>query len=368
MKIEVNIFKLVLNLKIFLRRQIKIKEKIMEENINTQNLTNPQKIVKGVRLNWPIIIILVAINILLLVGAFYLGMQYGGQKAKLNKQAVLPSPTFKPTKSLEFKKTSDIFSISKERFPDLPQELKDKKDQAWKAIYCLNFEETERPKNFESVSADIKENELITGLQEIGNYEYSDEQVIQNMDGTKTVENQGKKSKKGILYESICKDEQNYYVVFTTTEPNLFKKQSLFRIGNVYAAGGMYWGPANFAIVEKSGKTTILENLNKISQKIALTEIEYDKSNYPKGYVMVKENFLPYYGCRDVVGVLGNQVYITCGGGDGPGAGRGIFQINLDTKLVKEVAFCSNIFPQEYNFKKESCYDGEGNLYFQKDY
>lgn len=340
----------------------------MEENIINQNQTNPQTIVKGFRLSWPIIIILVAINILLLVGAFYLGMQYDGQKAKSNKQAVLPSPTLKPTKSLEFKKTSDIFSLSKERFPDLPQDLKDKQDQDWKAIYCLNFEETERPKNFESVSADIKENELITGLQEIGNYEFSDEQVIQDMDGTKTVENQGKKSKKGILYESICKDEQNYYVVFTTTEPNLFKKQGFFRVSTVHAAGGTYWGPANFAIINKDGKTTILENLNKISQKIALTDIEYDKNNYPKGYVMVKENFLPYYGCRNIVGVLEDQVYITCGGGDGPGAGGGIFQINLNTKLVKEVAFCSNIFPQENNFKKESCYDEKGTIYFQKDY
>lgn len=329
---------------------------------DTKTPSSTQTTPPGISTYAPIIATL-SIFLLISVGVMFSTTQKDKQQTQAYQEAQTPLPTG----VLKYVKMDNTFPLAQKNYLDLPQTLKGLKDQKWQTLSCLEPDGYGKQMNIETISADVHDNRLISALNNIKNYEYSDEKWVINEDGSKTLTNQGKRSKKGIIFETICKDEQNYYIVFTTTALDLFKPQSLFTPKVVYAGGGGYWGPGNFALVNKNDEISIIENLNDNSVKIEIPNLAYNKRMYPKWYVMKKEHGLPYYSCRNIYGVSANQVYIECGGGDGPGAGRGIFQINLMSKQIREVVFCSNAFTPEYGYEKESCYDETGDIFIQKD-
>ncbi|MFA6005514.1 MAG: hypothetical protein WC775_03435 [Patescibacteria group bacterium] len=286
------------------------------------------------------------------VGGIYILDAKSGLLQKL-KPSPTPFPKYKGyEKSFEFKQTGGIFSLGKELFPELPQSLKEKENQKWADLYCLNFSETGKSRNLASVSEDVQDGSLIAGLKKIENYLYSDERVLHYEDGRTVVENKGKRSKKEITYSAICKDNTTYYVLFRGS--TVMTKENPSLITTVSAAGGVLSGQGHFAVFEKTGTFSLFESLQ---QSIKAIQVE----------VSQKENYLPYYGCSNVVGRTGNQVYIRCGGGDGMAGGQQILSVDLVTKSIIEVAFCTNMFPRKYDFKKTSCYDESGSIYFQKD-
>ncbi|HUW24373.1 MAG TPA: hypothetical protein VMW04_01965 [Patescibacteria group bacterium] len=226
-----------------------------------------------------------------------------------------------------------------------PDVLNEQKDGPWQAMECLSSDEPKSEYNFAEISEDIKEEKLIAGLQEIENYKYK--VMIKNEKGSITREYT---SLQKIGYTQICKDSENYYVLFLTEGD---RSASSLLVKEAKAAGG-WWGQSNFAVIPFTGKMVIHEDVNDLSKNIPISDLS------ERGFSSPTARTFAYYACTDFIGKLGENLYVVCGGE----GGNGLFKIQLKPVSFKEISFCWSLTPES----PRVCYDSKAKIYYQYQY
>jgi hypothetical protein len=226
-----------------------------------------------------------------------------------------------------------------------PDVLNEQKDGPWQAMECLSSDETKSEYSFADISKDIKEEKLIAGLQEIENYKYK--VMIKNENGSIFREYT---SLQKIGYTEICKDSENYYVLFLTKGD---RNTSSWWVKEANAAGG-WWGQSNFAVIPFAGPITIHEDVNDLAKNIPVSDLS------KRGFSSPTARTFAYYACTDFIGKLGKNLYVVCGGE----GGSGLFKVQLKPVSFKEISFCWWSTPEG----PRVCYDSKAKVYYQYQY
>lgn len=201
------------------------------------------------------------------------------------------------------------------------------------------------------VSKDFKpEEKLLSDLfRYINDYEFTDEYKVVLSDGSTKIENEGMKSQKNINYNSVCKSELGYLLLFETESKDFVPAfLDSILLDSVYAAGGGS-PPSNFGFIDTKGEITLIEDITSNLKRI----------NVDWG------NDAPYFGCRKIIGTTNEKAIIACGGGDGPGYVTSIFLVELKTKNIIEQVRCGNIDSELQAVEEVRCYDKGGRLYYE---
>ncbi len=228
-----------------------------------------------------------------------------------------------------------------------PDVLREQKNKFWQPLECLYSPEEKSLYTISEIKKDITDETLLRGLQDIEDNKFKI--TVKNEDGTLVREYT---SLQNINYTEICKDSENYYVLFLTTSDRSEDQGSLF-VQKVKAGGG-WLGTSNFAVIPFSGETRIYESINANSKNIAVSDLLKSGSTSPtsRGFA--------YYNCYSMVGKLGENLYAMCGGE----GGRGLYKINLSTLAFSEVSFCWWSMAEDAMV----CYDKSGQRYYQYRY
>ncbi|HOZ03317.1 MAG TPA: hypothetical protein PKX78_02370 [Candidatus Woesebacteria bacterium] len=271
------------------------------------------------------------------------------------------SPTPLGQIDLEFQKVDNLFW--KEIFTELPPDVINRMNSNRSDLDCIDFKGTDDYRNFSTLAASIQDEKLIGAMQKIEDKAILERQIEEEVreDGTRysrTIE-------ANVLYRSVCKDETKYYVLFTINRNVSWQQISKLLIPEAYAAGGV-GDVYSLMVVDQNGETYIWENPIASPESIKIYDPDLDTERFPNGYAESSKMGIPYYSCNHIASVNDQNVYLACGGGDGPGSGSSLYEVNLSTKKIKEVAFCTNLVPQKNNFTIESCFDEMGNIYFKK--
>lgn len=224
-----------------------------------------------------------------------------------------------------------------------PEILKEQKDNTWKSMECIYSTDDKSSYTIDEINKHIFDETLLNGLQNIEEYNFKT--TIKNEDGSISKEYT---SLQNISYTDICKDSENFYILFLTTgEKN--KAQSLLPIESVKAAGG-WLGHSNFAIIPFLGEVRIYENINGFSKNIAVNDI------LKSGFGSATSRSFAYYSCDSFTNKLGENLYVFCGGE----GGSGLFKLSLNPITFTEIAFC-------WWYQQDSwvCYDSQGQRYSQ---
>jgi hypothetical protein len=149
-------------------------------------------------------------------------------------------------------------------------------------------------------------------------------------------------------YNDLCYYKGSYYALISTSPMSKFSENNAL------------------VIIDNQSNTKLLDNILYNSTQIKLPEKEEsDMTSYKN--LKKKEYYVPYYGCRNIVGITDDYVFFSCGGGDAGGFGSSLYVLNKNSMIAEEIAFCSDAFPAVDRWNKESCYDKEGKIYFQRD-
>lgn len=307
-----------------------------------------------------IIVLLIAANFV--IKAFKIDLQGWKYSLQYKISRIFAKPI--PRVKYSFSKAKGIFSSDKMYF-QLPKQLELLKEKNWNELECLNLGEDNTGEDgggwvtLRLLDQDLNNKILSTGLQKIESREYSDAKTIFAEDGKVRVFDEDKKSQKNIFFNSICKDSNNYYVLFYTQDK---PTSSLLEVKKALAGGGGPPGIFHLVLIDQSGElSSIIEDLASKTEYIKVQkESQFTKLN--KNY---NDHSMAYGGCWEVLGVLDSVVYLHCGGGDGGGFGGGIVSVNLSSQLIQELAFCSNVYPSDGNNGKLICFDGLAKPYFE---
>ncbi len=286
--------------------------------------------------------------LLMLIGL--MAMKYLPNKENTTKQInPIENTQIVPANTLSFSRQDIGESLSKYDHALLasPDVLSAQKDKFWQPLECLHAPQEKDWYTIADIKKDIKEETLLRGLQDIENNKFKI--TVQNKDGALVREYT---SLKNIDYTEICKDSENYYVLFLTTSDRTDKQGSLF-VPKVKASGG-WLGISNFAVISFSGVTQIYENINNNSKNIAVNDL------LKIGFTSPNSRGLAYYSCHSIVGKLDKDLYAMCGGE----GGNGLYKINLSTLKFSEVSFCWWFIAEN----TMACYDKSGKRYYQYKY
>lgn len=201
---------------------------------------------------------------------------------------------------------------------------------------------------------------LLRYSKEIAAHQYSDERQVQNDKGQIiAVEHKGEKSGREIFYNSVCRSKTLYYFMYNTLPLKTgFFYQLKQKLGMaVKAAGGMR-EPSNFAYSTPDGTLVIMENFPPVNSHLTLPSVSSEKDRVEEYSGLTTTNSIAYYNCSNIYATNGSEVLVSCGGGDGPAGGSGVFLVTLKNQNTKEKAFC--LGNPKY---KKICFNEYGAVY-----
>lgn len=247
----------------------------------------------------------------------------------------IPADNFKPTPHVdtpiagEFREVNVLESLAIFNSP-----AEDLLTYDPKALKCIDVYKRYSSNEFKKWLS----NEKIEGLiHKLEDYEFSDQYESMTENGIVTIYNEGLRSKKNILYNTFCKNNDYYFVLFITENiPGVSDTP------NADYGGG--WEPQASLLVFNDQIFKVYEYIPDNSKRIEVKR--------PENWGM------PYYSCRQLLGTYGQNVIFTCGGGDGPGGGVELYELNLSNNVMVQKAFCWNMFGET------SCHNEKGERYF----
>jgi hypothetical protein len=273
--------------------------------------------------------------VLLLVLGMLLVTLYVSRKRYANTNTLIDKtlPTSTPTTlSFEYSNLDLATTFYSAAVSSSPSLIDEQRAHAWTPLECIQAPSG----NFTKNRIPYTDKNLEDALKTIESFPYSEE-----------ITEPGTKIMTELYYSHICKDQNTYYILYVT---NSYKTHAFVR--SIHAAGGSA-GNSNLAVVDASGKTTIYTNL---ASKLVVPAIQELSPQRNPTY-----RILAYFGCGNIVGKLGNSIFIECGGGDGPISGNGIYKIILSPFQLVEYGYCTWLLePSEYH-----CYDKTGKLYYK---
>ncbi len=194
----------------------------------------------------------------------------------------------------------DSIKLLEER--NLPKDFEYLKTQEWDDLSCIDRDKAGDFFNYKRIQSKLTDPVLVDGLK--------------GLDST---------TDKNILLEGVCKSEDQYLVLFTTTEVEL----GYFTfIQKAEAGGGGYWGPQHLAIISNNS-TKVMKNIQT-------------------------NHHMAYWSCTHIMGTTEDDLYIGCGGGDGAAAARSILKMDINGENKEELFYCDILIDHE------TCIDAKG--------
>ncbi len=252
----------------------------------------------------------------------------------------------------------DTSFILNKYFPLLPKDINTIKDKNWGNLKCFDFSGSEASLPvFSVVSKEINDENLITTLE---NIELS---LLTRL----SLNEAGKLFPKNIpqkaLYNAICFDENNYYILYDTLEKKSEKKN--IPVETLTASTSAR--NKNLLVKNKT------EDLNfsypyipENSERIFIKKDDNQGTNQTVHPVASESAQIKFFGCDDIIGILQNRIFLVCGGEYKDQLATSLFTVNVNENKVKEVAICTNLFSEKEGYKLIKCYDENGNLYTTK--
>ncbi len=160
-------------------------------------------------------------------------------------------------------------------------------------------------------------------------------------------------------FMKICKTAQNdYFVMFYSVVSNHYLLTKL--VPEVYAGGGQGLGDPHIGVLLSTGEKKVFRRLGEPGIKLSFTEAERDSETTSSEDKPTYRQAIAYYSCGTIAGYRNNQLYVTCGGGDGPGSSSSLVALDIQRGIQNEEYFCLSLMGNTH------CKDKSGQMYIRR--